>query len=615
MCAPLCSPSAIQRRLDAIADLRDNPGVMAEVVVMLKTLPDLERMLANAAENTARPGEDAGKVSAGVLLVLFSVLEGYLVSVSVFEGYLSAHPGLNRQASHPDTRAIYFEEVKHNKKKVEGFLAALKGFKTCIDIINLFKGVRSSLTSTLLKGCVTTTDDDGKFPLLDEALSFFDTAFDHLEAQKEGKIVPRAGVDAEYDEALEQISATKQELAVYLKEQCKYFGTKVVYWGNDKKRYQLEVPESASRRAGDAYELMSQRKGHRRYWTEETRDLLAAMTQGEEHRNASLTDIARRIFHQFDMHQKHWEGAVQCVASLDVLCSLTTFSREADTVQPQVVSPKGTGQPFLEIRNGLHPCLLSTMADELIPNDVVVGGPDKDAHCPLVLITGPNMGGKSTLMRQTALICLLAQMGSYVPAASCRLTPVDRVFTRVGASDRIMAGESTFYVELAETSSILQHATQHSLVLVDELGRGTATYDGTAIASGVVDALALRGCRTLFSTHYHALVDTFHHNPNISLGHMACMVEGEDNEDPSQETITFLYKFAAGSCPKSYGFNVARLAGLPEAVIRRARQKAKELEKMNLKKQAFARVLNCLGAEPGVLRTAVTDTLKSLRME
>ncbi|XP_050687957.1 DNA mismatch repair protein Msh6-like isoform X2 [Eriocheir sinensis] len=574
ICAPLCNPAAIRNRLDAIADLRSNPDLVEEVTAALKTLPDLERMLAKVHTH-----------------------------------------GLHRQSSHPEVRAIYYEETKYNKKKVEGFLSALTGFSTCIEIVKMFKGVRGSLSSSLLRGCVATTEEGGNFPLLAEALKFFDGAFDHAEAQREGKIIPHRGVDAEYDEALERLDSTKRSLADYLKEQCKYFGTKVVFWGNDKKRYQLEVPEHACRRAGDEYELISQRKGYKRYWTTATRELLEEMIAAEEQRNTSLNDIARRIFNQFDKHQKQWEAALQCMAALDVLCSLTHFSREAETVQPEVLSPEAGGQPFLEIRDGLHPCLLTSMAGEFIPNDVVVGGPADDAHRPLVLITGPNMGGKSTLMRQTALICLLAQLGSYVPAASCRLTPVDRVFTRVGASDRIMTGESTFYVELAETSSILQHATRHSLVLVDELGRGTATYDGTAIASGVVDALARRGCRTLFSTHYHALVDHFAEVPNISCGHMACMVEGEDSNDPSQETITFLYKFTEGSCPKSYGFNVARLAGLPECVIRRARQKAKELERATLKKQAFSRVMAALGDRPGVLKDVIRESFKSLRVE
>ncbi|CAC5386035.1 MSH6 [Mytilus coruscus] len=188
------------------------------------------------------------------------------------------------------------------------------------------------------------------------------------------------------------------------------------------------------------------------------------------------------------------------------------------------------------------------------------------------------MGGKSTLMRQVGLITIIAQMGCYVPAEKCRMTPVDRVFTRLGASDRIMAGESTFFVELSETAAILQHATKHSLVLMDELGRGTATYDGTAIACSVVQELSSNiACRTLFSTHYHSLVEEFSHDPNIRLGHMACMVENED-KDPTQETITFLYKFTKGACPKSYGFNAAKLANIPDEIIKIAVKKSREFE-------------------------------------
>jgi len=165
-----------------------------------------------------------------------------------------------------------------------------------------------------------------------------------------------------------------------------------------------------------------------------------------------------------------------------------------------------------------------------------------------------------------------------VPAASLRLSPVDRVFTRLGAQDRIMSGQSTFHVELSETAAIVQHATDASLVLVDELGRGTSTFDGSAIASAVLRQLLRTGCRCLFSTHYHSLVEEFQGQPQVWLGHMACMVENECEEDPTQETITFLYKLTDGACPKSYGFNAARLAGLPSQLVRAAHQRARSFE-------------------------------------
>ncbi|KAK7074527.1 DNA mismatch repair protein msh6 [Halocaridina rubra] len=553
ICSPLCHPSSIESRLDAVEDLSKHSDIIEEITPLMKGLPDLERLLARIHSQ-----------------------------------------GLNRSANHPDTRAIFFEDVKYNKKKVSDFLATINGFKTCVDIQRAFKGVADSLKSRLLKKCVSGSKADGDFPSLKKILKFFDTAFDHDEAKREGTIIPSSGVDSEYDEAVTQIKSTKDRLSDYLKEQSRYFGTKVVYWGNDKKRYQLEVPDHACRKANDNYELISQKKGFKRYWTDTTKELLADMISGEEHRDVALKDIARRIFSQFDQHQKAWESALQCISVLDVLMSLMCYSKDASTVRPSVFFPKEDSEPFVEIRDGLHPCVVTTFSgDEFIPNDLVVNSKSDDAHAALVLVTGPNMGGKSTLMRQTALICILAQMGSFVPAGSCQLTPIDRIFTRLGASDRIMMGESTFFVELAETSSIIQHATPHSLVLVDELGRGTATYDGTAIASAVVQALVKIKCRTLFSTHYHSLVDDFAHMENVSLGHMACMVEGENEDDPSQETITFLYKFIKGACPKSYGFNAARLADLPDSVIRKGSQKSREFEKISQKKQLFSDLLNC----------------------
>lgn len=172
------------------------------------------------------------------------------------------------------------------------------------------------------------------------------------------------------------------------------------------------------------------------------------------------------------------------------------------------------------------------------------------------------------------------------------MTLVDRIFTRLGAHDDIMAGHSTFLVELNETATILRHATRNSLVLLDELGRGTATYDGTAIAAAVVDYLAALGCRTMFSTHYHNLVENFQRDERISLGHMACMVENETGgDDPTEETVTFLYKYTAGPCPKSYGFNAAKLAGMPAAIIRRAHELSKKVESDALQRKIFSKMM------------------------
>jgi len=260
--------------------------------------------------------------------------------------------------------------------------------------------------------------------------------------------------------------------------------------------------------------------------------------------------------------------AIGCVSLLDCLLALTAYSTSLETSCFPEFIPSQKG--LVDIKEGSHPCL-DLQGDAFIPNDTLLQ-PGRN----LIILTGPNMGGKSTLMRQTGLLVVLAQMGTAVPASEMRLSPVDRIFTRLGAQDNIIGGESTFLVELQETSTILQHASKHSLVLIDELGRGTATYDGTAIAGAVVGALAKKEARTLFATHYHTLTEDL--GADVHSAHMACMIENEGHEDITQETITFLYKLVDGPCPKSHGFNAAKLAGLPDSIIRRGYAKAREFE-------------------------------------
>ncbi|XP_050827953.1 DNA mismatch repair protein Msh6 [Serinus canaria] len=583
LCAPLCNPESINDRLDAVEDLLAVPDKMSEVTEYLKKLPDLERLLSKIH-------------SIGSPL---------------------------KSQNHPDSRAIFYEELKYSKKKIADFLSTLEGFKVMNEIVEFMEEFASDFKSRVLKQLVTrkAKNPDGRFPDLSAELTRWDTAFDHNQARKTGVITPKLGFDPDYDRALEDIRALEVDLRKYLDKQRKLLGSKSVqYWGTGKNRYQMEIPESViSRNLPEEYELRSSRKGYKRYWTKEIEKMLAAMVNAEERRDAALKDCMRRLFYNFDKNSKDWQTAVECIAVLDVLMSLAHYSQGGDgpLCRPVILLPTDNAPPFLELRNSRHPCITKTFfGDDFIPNDIVIGikdeGSSSEASC--VLVTGPNMGGKSTLMRQAGLLVVMAQLGCYVPAEACRLTPIDRVFTRLGASDRIMAGESTFFVELSETSSILQHATEHSLVLVDELGRGTATFDGTAIASAVVKELAERiRCRTLFSTHYHSLVEDYSHSGAVRLGHMACMVENE-SEDPSQETITFLYKFIEGACPKSYGFNAARLADIPEEVIQKGHRKAKEFEKTTISLRIFrylCQVVDGATCDAGVVRklTAMIDRL------
>ncbi|XP_070208763.1 DNA mismatch repair protein Msh6-like isoform X2 [Littorina saxatilis] len=551
VCAPLCQPASINDRLDAVETLMEMQEVATETTDTLKKMPDLERLLSR----------------------IHSL-------------------GLSKRATdHPEGRAVLYEEVTYSKRKIEDFMSALAGFKGAMKIVKKFSQHKADLKSKLLKQTVLldAETEEGRFPDISEDLQFFDNAFNHEKARKDGVIMPSKGVDDDYDEAVADTRRIEAQLHDYLDKQKQRLGCKtIVYWGTAKNRFQMEIPEAALKRVPEEYELMSSKKGAKRYRTKVIDNLLADLVDAEERKDSALKDIMRKIFHSFDERYKKWNQAVACLSVLDVLLSLARYSRCSDGLmcRPQLTLPEDDTTPFLEIREGRHACIGGSLSgSDFIPNDTVIGLKDESeesgssAASRVVMVTGPNMGGKSTLMRQTGLIVILAQLGCHVPAETCRLTPVDRIFTRLGASDKIMSGESTFYVELSETAAILQHATEHSLVLMDELGRGTATYDGTAIAFAVVQELSNTiHCRSLFSTHYHSLVDQFAHDDNVRTGHMACMVENEEGDDPSQETITFLYKFIHGACPKSYGFNAARLASIPEDIIRCAVKKAKEFE-------------------------------------
>ncbi len=523
LCSPSCELDVIKTRQEAVSELFENTELLQEVRLLLATLPDLERHLAQ----------------------------------------IHAFGNKDLSKNHPNSRAILYEMPTYSKKKISDFAATLNGFEAIQRLPKLF----SECSSRFLKS-LTHLKPDGNFLDMTEKIEYFKGAFNMSEALKTGFIIPESGVDEDYDRVMEKIEEINGELQAYLKEQEKFFGCKLAYFGNDKKRFQINVPDRFSRKADKRYTLESSKKGKdpaKRYHTEETKEFLKRMIQAEDQKKAVLGDIMRKIFEIFSQDYEQWKHLVNLVATLDVLVSLAEYARnQNNTCVPEI--SEMSDKPFFELENGVHP-LMAHLPD-FIPNSATL--PKGKAY--LELITAANMGGKSTLMRQVGLLVIMAQLGSRVPADALKLSIVDRIFTRLGANDNIMAGQSTFLVELNETAAILKHATRNSLVLLDELGRGTSTYDGTAIATAVVNYLADVKCLTLFSTHYHNLVDSFFGDARISLGHMSCMVENEDSEDVTQENVLFLYKYMEGACPKSYGFNAAKLAGMPLDIIRRGHE-------------------------------------------
>ncbi|XP_062200486.1 DNA mismatch repair protein MSH7 [Phragmites australis] len=268
-----------------------------------------------------------------------------------------------------------------------------------------------------------------------------------------------------------------------------------------------------------------------------------------------------------------WSLVINAVSIIDVLRSFAamTLLSFGTMCRPHILLKDGV--PVLQMKGLWHPYAFTESANGLIPNDLSLGHDLSGFNRFALLLTGPNMGGKSTIMRATCLAIVLAQLGCYVPCQSCELTLADSIFTRLGATDRIMSGESTFLVECTETASVLQNATEDSLVLLDELGRGTSTFDGYAIAYAVFRHLVEKvRCRLLFATHYHPLTKEFASHPHVSLQHMACMLKPRSGAHGSngEKELTFLYRLTSGACPESYGLQVATMAGLPKSIVEKA---------------------------------------------
>lgn len=254
---------------------------------------------------------------------------------------------------------------------------------------------------------------------------------------------------------------------------------------------------------------------------------------------------------------------VDCLISL----AITSGCSEVQMTRPELI-PEVDDCSIFDIKAMVHPCVRLSSGKNFIPNDTLIS---PGAGQGLLLVTGPNMGGKSTLLRQNCIAAIMAQVGCYVPCESFRLTPVDRIFTRLGASDRILEGKSTFFVEMEETKNVIQFATHRSLAILDELGRGTSTFDGYSIAHAVLNYLINElKCRALFSTHYHMLLDDFKNKAGVKSYHMS--YKASDSNDK----IMFLYKFVEGECPMSFGINVARMAGIPRSILDRAKTKSQE---------------------------------------
>ena len=330
--------------------------------------------------------------------------------------------------------------------------------------------------------------------------------------------------------------------------------------------YYIEVSNSFQNQVPDSYIRKQTLVNAERYVTQELKDLERSILTAADRVAALEYELFENLREEVKKSTSRVTQTAQAVAGADALASLAAVA-----VDNRYCCPEVDESNVIEIHEGRHPVVEHMLKEALfVPNDTFMGETEQRVD----IITGPNMTGKSTYMRQVALIVLMAQIGSFIPASSARIGVVDRIFTRVGASDDLASGQSTFMVEMTEVAEILRCATPHSLLILDEIGRGTSTYDGMSIARAVLEHCAKKiRAKTLFATHYHELTELARTLPGAANYTIAVKKRGDD--------IAFLRKIIPGGADRSYGIEVAKLAGLPDKVLNRAKAILKELEAEN----------------------------------
>ncbi|KAJ5659338.1 DNA mismatch repair protein msh6 [Penicillium longicatenatum] len=487
---------------------------------------------------------------------------------------LNADPSIRDQFSSQLTKMPDLERlisrVHAGQCKAQDFVRVLEGFEQIDYTMGLLKesGAGEGIIGQLISG----------MPDLTGLLGYWKTAFDRPKAKENGILVPEPGVEEDFDNSQAVIEQLHKDLDNILKKSRRDLGsTSICYRDNGKEIYQLEVPVKVKNIPKD-WDQMSATKQVKRYYFPELRSLIRKLQEAQETHSQIVKEVAGRFHARFDEHYGTWLAAVRIISQLDCLISLAKASSSLGqpSCRPVFVEDERSVLEFEELR---HPCLLSSVED-FIPNDVKLGGNKPNID----LLTGANAAGKSTLLRMTCVAVIMAQIGCYLPCQSARLTPVDRIMSRLGANDNIFAAQSTFFVELSETKKILSEATPRSLVILDELGRGTSSYDGVAVAQAVLHHIATHiGAMGFFATHYHSLAAEFENHPEIAPKRMAIHV------DDTERRVTFLYKLEQGVAEGSFGMHCASMCGISNKVIERAEEAAKQWEHTSRLKESLER--------------------------
>lgn len=458
----------------------------------------------------------------------------------------------------PDLERL-ISRIHAGRCRAQDFVKVLEGFEQIEYTMSLLSSFGDG--EGIIGQLITSMPD------LAGTLKHWKDAFDRKKALADGLLVPEPGVEQDFDESEQNINKILSDLEKLLKRCRSELGsTAVKYTDNGKEIYQMEVPIKV-KQIPKNWRQMSATKAVKRYYFPELEGLVQDLKEAQETHAQIVKQVAGRFYARFDEDYAVWLAAVKIVAHLDCLISLAKASASLGepSCRPEFVEGE---RSVLELQDLRHPCMVSTVSD-FIPNDVALGG----SSPKIDLLTGANAAGKSTILRMTCIAVILAQIGCYVPCAYARMTTVDRIMSRLGAHDNIFAGQSTFMVELSETKKILAEATSRSLVILDELGRGTSSYDGVAVAQAVLHHVATHvGCIGFFATHYHSLAVEYARHPEIRPMRMAIHVDDEERK------VTFLYKLEDGVAEGSFGMHCAAMCGIPNKVVQRAEEAAAEWE-------------------------------------
>lgn len=452
--------------------------------------------------------------------------------------------------------------------KAQDFVRVLEGFEQIDYTMSLVRdvGPGEGIVGQLIS----------KMPDMKGLLAHWKSAFDHDKAKEAGLLIPERGVEADFDESQDRIEGILAGLETLLKKTRKDLGSSAIeYRDNGKEIYQFEVPIKI-KGVPKSWDQMSATAKVKRYYSPELRVLVRKYQEAQETHGQIVKEVSGRFFQAFDKDYDTWLAAVQIISHLDCLISLARASLAIGepSCRPVFVDDDRSILEFQDLR---HPCMLGNVTN-FIPNDVKLGGDTAN----ISLLTGANAAGKSTILRMTCIAVIMAQIGCFVPATSACMTPVDRIMSRLGANDNIFAAQSTFFVELAETKKILSEATPRSLVILDELGRGTSSYDGVAVAQAVLHHVATHiGCVGFFATHYHSLAEEFFSHPEIRNRRMRIHV------DDVNRRVTFLYKLENGVAEGSFGMHCASMCGIPGKVVERAEVAAREWEHTSRLKESL----------------------------